>query len=560
MDAWEQLIGRMKDKSREFARLTLDDRIRLAEQMLDGYHQVAEESVIAACQAKGIDPNSPLAGEEWLGGPMVTLRVLRQTLESLRELKKHGAIRIEKSWTFKLPDGRLGLKVYPTTRIDSTLLAGHTAEVHFRPGVTRENLRQHQASFYRQPHQGKLCVVLGAGNVNAIAPTDVIYKLLVEGTVCLLKMNPVNAYLGPLLERAFKAPIERGFLAVLQGGAEEGAWLTEHPLVDEVHITGSDHTYEQMVWGPPGPEREARKQRRDPVLKKQVSAELGNVTPVIVVPGPYSAGELNFQGKSIAGMVVNNASFNCNAAKLILTHQGWEGRPGLQAAIKRGLQRAQVRKAYYPGAEERWRRFTEGRPGLNLVGTAGPGELPYALIPELDPNDPQEPFFRQESWSAVFGLTALEAGDPAEYLARAVDFVNERVWGTLCVTLVVHPKTLADPKLKHAVEEAIRKLRYGAVCINTWPGAVFGLGTTPWGAHPSSTPENIQSGNGWVHNTLMLEEIEKVVLRAPVRTFPIPPWFPGHRTLDVLARKLTELEYAPGWLKIPAIAAAAMRG
>jgi aldehyde dehydrogenase (NAD(P)+) len=42
------------------------------------------------------------------------------------------------------------------------------------------------------------------------------------------------------------------------------------------------------------------------------------------------------------------------------------------------------------------------------------------------------------------------------------------------------------------------------------------------GAHPSSTPRDIQSGEGFVHNTPMLEGIEKVVLRHPITTTPRP--------------------------------------
>ena len=97
-------------------------------------------------------------------------------------------------------------------------------EVHFQPGVTAANLREHQASFYRRPHEGRVCAVLGAGNVNSIPPTDCLYKLFVEGTACVLKMNPVNAYLGPFLERAF-APLVRSATCsrVVYGGAEEGA-------------------------------------------------------------------------------------------------------------------------------------------------------------------------------------------------------------------------------------------------------------------------------------------------------------------------------------------------
>ena len=76
------------------------------------------------------------------------------------------------------------------------------------------------------------------------------------------------------------------------------------------------------------------------------------------------------------------------------------------------------------------------------------------------------------------------------------------------------------------------------------------------GGHPSSSPTNIQSGRGWVHNTFMLEGIEKMVLRAPAKAFQLLPWFPGHRTQDVLGRRLTDFEYEPSWLKIPGIAVA----
>ena len=46
-------------------------------------------------------------------------------------------------------------------------------------------------------------------------------KLFNQGKVCVLKMNPVNAYLGPILEEAFAEAIARGFLAIVYGGAEE---------------------------------------------------------------------------------------------------------------------------------------------------------------------------------------------------------------------------------------------------------------------------------------------------------------------------------------------------
>ncbi|MGQ0506177.1 MAG: aldehyde dehydrogenase family protein [Myxococcaceae bacterium] len=556
--ALDKVVARVKDGAATFARLSLRERLLLLEQLRRGYHEIAEQSVVLACQAKGLDPNSSVAGEEWLAGPMPVLRNLRLLIESLQDIERIGVPNIDPKWISKLPDGRITVRVYPTNALDAALLGKTTAEVHMQQGITAENLREHQASFYRKPHPGKLCVVLGAGNVNAIPPTDVLQKLFAEGTVCVLKMNPVNAYIGPLLERAFRAAIDRGFLAVVYGGAEEGAHLVNHPLIDEVHITGSDKTHDTLVWGPPGADREARKKRKEPLLKKEISSELGNISPVLIVPGPYSAAELDSQSAHIAGMVANNASFNCNAAKLLVTPQGFAQQESLIAGIERGLARAPVRKAYYPGAEDRWKQLTDGRAGLKLVGKAGAGELPYALIPNVDPSQTNDRVFQHEPWCTVLSQMNLSAANPVAYVEQAVSFLNDKVWGTLCATLVVHPMTAADSQLGPAIERAIRELRYGTVAINTWPAVAFALMSTPWGGHPSATLENIQSGLGFVHNTFMLEGIEKCVVRGPVRPAPVNPWFAGHRTLDKLGRRLVEMEWNPSWLKLPAIAAAAL--
>lgn len=556
----ESLVRRIKEGAHAWVKVSIAERIALLEEMRRGYHAISEASVRAACQAKGIDPESPIAGEEWLAGPFVTLRNLRLLVESLKDIQRYGVPHIPPSRLSTLPDGRLCARLYPANLLESTLLMRHVGEVHFLPGVTADNLREHQATFYRRPHEGRLCAVLGAGNVNSIPPTDCLYKLFVEGTACVLKMNPVNAYLGPLLEQAFAPLVRRNVFAVVYGGAEEGSALVNHPDVDEIHITGSDKTHDALMWGPPGPEADARRARNEPLLKKAISSELGNISPVVVVPGPYSDGEVRFQGSNIAGMVANNASFNCNSAKLLVQPREWQRRGLMVDAVQQALGRTPARSAWYPGAEQRWRQFTEGRKGLRLVGTPGKGELAFALVPDVDPFQAQDRVFTQEPWCTVLSETSLPgADDPVAFLEQVVPFLNDRVWGTLCATLVVHPKSLKDPAVKAAVEKAIRELRYGSVAVNNWPAAVFALGSLPWGGHPSSTPQNIQSGMGWVHNTYMLEHIEKAVLRGPLTGFPPSPWVPGHRGLGTLAHRLADFELAPSWLKVPAIAAAAMR-
>ena len=56
-------------------------------------------------------------------------------------------------------------------------------------------------------------------------------------------------------------------------------------------------------------------------------------------------------------MVVQNGSFNCNAAKVLVTAKGWEQRDEFLAAVREALAEASPRKAYYPGAQQRYEAF-----------------------------------------------------------------------------------------------------------------------------------------------------------------------------------------------------------
>jgi len=69
--------------------------------------------------------------------------------------------------------------------------------------VARYAARSRQAkSYQRQDPQGGVSVILGAGNVSSIPAMDVASKLFVDGFVCVLKMNPVNEWVGPFVEQA----------------------------------------------------------------------------------------------------------------------------------------------------------------------------------------------------------------------------------------------------------------------------------------------------------------------------------------------------------------------
>jgi aldehyde dehydrogenase (NAD(P)+) len=554
----DEAVARLRDAASGWARAPLAARLELAREMLRGAARVSDRLVAAACRAKGLVPGTPPEGEEWIASPFVTLRILRQIVASLECLARYGTTPLGPVHVDR--GGRTVARVFPPDPLEAALFLGVRGEVHCAPGIDEAALRDAAGRFHKGPdHDGRVCLVLGAGNVNSIPAADVLTRMFNEGKVCVLKTSPVNAYVGPLLEEAFAGAVSAGLLAVVHGGPDEGEYLASHPAVDEVHVTGSSHTHDLLVWGPPGPERVGRIARGEPRLAKPVTSELGNVTPVLVVPGRWTDRELAYQADDVAGMVTHNASFNCIAGKVLVLPRGWRDRERFLGLVRERMARTPARLAWYPGAEQRYRAFVSGRSGVTCIG-GGEGALPWTMVTDLDPEDAHDAAFRSEPFCSVVFETQVGSGDPIEFLDAAVRFSNERLWGTLSATLLVSGATGRDPATAAAVDGAVRALRYGAVCVNLWPGMAFATGTLPWGAYPGAALADVQSGRGFVHNTRMLEHVEKAVLRGPAWSPIKQPWFPSHRTAHVLGRRLTRLQEQGSLRHLPGVVAAALRG
>ena len=97
-----------------------------------------------------------------------------------------------------------------------------------------------------------------------------------------------------------------------------------------------------------------------PKVTKPITSELGNVSPIIVVPGPWSQADLDFHGANLASMLTNNGGFNCNATRVIVQHASWPQRRALIEATRAAFRGARPRFAYYPGAAERQKNEFSG--------------------------------------------------------------------------------------------------------------------------------------------------------------------------------------------------------
>ncbi len=557
-EAMDEAIQVLQEHKQAWVIFTVRERIVLIDELIKDFVAISPRWVAAGVKAKGVPEDTP--GEEWLAGTFPVVKNLRQLRQSLVDIETDGHPKIPGA-VKTLPNGQVVAPVFPLTTYDRIFFSGVTAEVWMEPGVTAEELPKTQAVVYRDTtHEGKVALVLGAGNVASIGPMDIFYKLFVEDQVALIKVNPVNAYLGPLMEEAFRALIEKGFLRITYGGAAEGAYLCNHAGIDEIHITGSDKTFDAIVFGT-GSEGATRKAQNKPVLTKRITGELGNVSPVIVVPGPWSKSDLAYQAEHIASMLTNNAGFNCNATRVVIEHETWEQRSQLLQQTRDVLQKVPTRVSYYPGAQDRQKMFVAQHPDAEQIGMANERELPWTLITDVDAHDTHDVCFTTEAFCGLFAETTLEAASVVEYIDKAVAFANESLWGTLNATILVHPTSLKDPAIAAAVERAVANLRYGSIGVNYWAGTSFALCSTTWGAFPGHSINDIQSGNGVVHNTLMFSRPQKSVLRAPFRSTPTPPWFATRdKTAAKVFPKLVNLEAFPSPWKVPSVLWSAIVG
>lgn len=560
----ERAVDVLRRHKDAWTQVSVSDRAALLRACIASYLETAADVVAAGCRAKGLSPSAAAAGEEWLAGPVQVLRNLRLLAETLERIQATNHPLPAGTPVRRTPTGELAVEVFPASRLDEVMYRGTRIDVWMQPEVNEANLSGTMAAAYRgarsngRTGEGRVTLVLAAGNVASIAPMDVLYKLFVEKRVAVLKMHPVNDYLGPLLERGFKPLIDAHSLRIVYGDAREGQHLIHHPGVDDVHMTGSTAVHYRIVWGETPEEQSLRRAAGTPKLTKPITSELGCVTPVVVVPGEWSDGELQYQAEQVATMVAHSASCTCTSAKVLVTWRRWPQRQRLLARLAEVLAAYPARCAYYPGAAARYGSFLRAYSQSRVLSAPSDHLLPPAVIYDVDPATADDLAFREEAWSPVLAETSLDAADPAEFLHAAVRFCNERLFGTLSAALLVQPRSRA--RLGAEFDRAVSALRYGTVAINHWTAVNFGLAIAPWGAYPGHTLENIGSGIGVVHNTLMFDHPLKSVVWGPFTSSPKPPWFVTHRRSHVVGRRAAAFEASPSAWRLPGIVVAALRG
>lgn len=542
--------------SRLWSAFTVAQRSRLLERVRASVVSVAERWARIAAESKGLTAQHPLRGEEWLTGPYATLVALdaaRRTLDAIAAYRSPlQGVRLDEA-----PGGRVRAHVFPATRTDDLVLSGFRGEVWFEPGVKAREAVAHAGLGQLDPTQsGGVGLVLGAGNITSIPVLDVLYELLAFNRVSLLKVNPTQDALVPVFERALAPLIETGLLRIVSGDGEVGAYLTRHPAVSHVHITGSAATFDAIVWGT-GADAARRRAADDPALTVPITAELGGVAPIIVVPGEWSQADLDFQAEHVVTMRLQNSGHNCIAGQVVLVSEDWPQRDDFVEALRHAYDAAPDRPVWYPRSDAKLSAAAAAYPAAERAGDGS------RVLVRTDAASAAT-LESTEFFAPVLGVVALP-GLGQEFLDAAVAHANDRLTGTLGANVLVDPVT--EAALGDGFERAIADLRYGGIAINAWIGVTFTIAQLPWGAFPGGTLADVGSGIGVVHNALLLDRVERSVLRGPFRPvdrmaaslarggrgftlLPKPPWFVTSRTGAEVSEGLTRFHMHHDWPRL----------
>lgn len=480
---------------------------------------VADEWVATSRAAKGWTRVAANAAEEWASGPLPVARLLRLLAQ------RHDHLAQDLPFGPRprpgLGDGAREFDLLPAAGLgDALLLRGYRARLCADAGT-----RPTPAA------AGDVAVVLGAGNVTATPLLDALDQVLLRGRAVLVKVSPLHAALLPVFERALAPLIEAGLVRCLAGDAALGARLAGHSGVAAVHLTGSVTTAANL--------------RADPHLAgKVLTAELGCNTPAFVLPGAWRPRELDHVATQLAAFVAWNGGATCLAPRVLVTARDWPQRDAFLQRVRARLAALPARVPFHPAT----------RADYAAAGAPLPADerLPPVLLAEFDVERDAARLQREHFAPVLFELPL--AGTADAWLARATATVRDRVAGALSAYVFAPPRALAAHAA--ALPRAIAQLPHGTIAINTWTGLGYGLGSAPWGV---SADAPWQHGIGQVHHLFPERHVRRVVLEAPFRTWPPPPWLPGRRGSAAALRALTRHYVSPSLLHLGAVACHAVR-
>ena len=117
-------LATLQSNKERWARLPMVEKIDYLDQTIKQSVEYAEEWVLSSIDAKGLDPQSPLSNEEWIGGPYAFLNWMQYMKKTLNKLIS-GKSAIGKLKITERLNGQTVARVYPNNLLEKLILSNY---------------------------------------------------------------------------------------------------------------------------------------------------------------------------------------------------------------------------------------------------------------------------------------------------------------------------------------------------------------------------------------------------------------------------------------------------
>lgn len=516
-------------KPEEWAKTPIHERLHLLEEVRENMKVFAEDLAKADAKMK-----NDLMGEDIFTIPesMIstsvpvanTLTACIHLYESLAKGEMLKPITIK-----KVKDGLYDIHVFPREAKDKVMSGTQKAYIRVKGEPKQVNPMTKPAG---------VIAVSGAGNYSS--SLEMVKAMFLENCAVIHKPHKLNEETDKVWEKIFKPLADVGAIAFCS--ADQGRAMTQLEGLSKIYFTGGTGTAQAIMNATDTP----------------LISECGGNNPCIIVPGDraWTEKEIHHQVLHIATVGKLNGGAVCGRPQTIITSKHWPQREAFLTALKKAVaEDTPAAGTYYPGSADVKKNFIENHPDAEIInpenGKYKSGE--FVFITGVDEDGYA---VKNEAFCQIFDEVPLDVpANAAEFLPRAVEFCNTKLWGTLGSAILIDE----DTKKNHltVLEQAVTDMEYGGIAVNTMPPFIFLSPYLTWGGNEEG--KQFVSGIGNFGNLLCYENIEKSIL---YDTFMSA----GHmlRTnqavFNQLASNMTQFALAPTWMNMTKLMAGAVAG
>jgi hypothetical protein len=374
--------------------------------------------------------------------------------------------------------------------------------------------------------------ILGAGNVASSA--EIFKSLFFDNRVVVHKGHPLNIESDKIWQTIFK-PLEE-HKALAHCDPNDGPALCADPRLEEIYFTGATDTAIAI----------------EKTSKAKLVAECGGVCPVIIVPGdrPWTNFELKHQAIQISTFAKVFGGAVCARPQMVVTCKNWPQRQEFLDCMARCLREdTPACGSFYPGADKKFEIFQSKCPDAQVIepeqGKYG-DKFRLLWVPDIKS---EESFMcRNEAFTQVLGEIPVDSKPTADdFLPKAVQLCNNKLFGSLCCTIIVDNQTLKAGK--KTVEQAVADLEYGAIGVNGNAASAYTNPYLTWGGCGEEEKDSIESGRGNFGNVFGYNNIQKSIIYdyfvAPGQIKMV-----SKSAFDFTISGVSKLALQPSWMNI----------